>query len=61
MGRKLILLALALVIPGGLFALLLAWIGSRVDVRNMLRMSCPTLYRLVTRAPAPVLLAAPTP
>ena len=55
MGKKLLILAAAIAIPGGLIALALAWIGSRPDVQERIS----TLWYRVSRKPRPARDADP--
>ena len=49
MGKKILILAAAIAVPGGLIALAIAWIGSRPDVQEHLL----TLWNRVSRSPRP--------
>ena len=49
MGKKLLILAAAIAIPGGFIALALAWIGSRPDVQEKIS----TLWYRVSSTPRP--------
>lgn len=55
-GKKLLILAAAIAVPGGLISLALAWYGSRPDVQEKLS----TLWYRVSRTPRPTRDADPS-
>ncbi|MEO6955059.1 MAG: hypothetical protein ABI321_24885 [Polyangia bacterium] len=50
MAKKILLLAAAIAVPGGLIALAIAWIGTRPDMQEKLA----SLWYRVSRTPRPV-------
>ena len=56
MGKKILFMAAAIAVPGGLIALAIAWIGSRPDVQACLL----TVWNRVSRSPHAILPNAPS-